>query len=129
MHPVPWYVVQPINPFAILSLGLIPNISWAQISILALNASRTCSLAFLFMSGDSCFTFHRLRRIVPEHHPHHAFAKVSKVQDLTIPASEQFTAVHPAICNSCDNQIIGIRFKVNTSQDPSRDIADLGAHF
>ncbi|KAF8310387.1 hypothetical protein DL93DRAFT_2044762, partial [Clavulina sp. PMI_390] len=52
----------------------------------------------------SCFT------ITKEQHPHHAFVKVTKPKDIMSP-TEQFTDVHPAICNSCKTHIIGIRYK------------------
>ncbi|KAF9507017.1 hypothetical protein BS47DRAFT_1352132 [Hydnum rufescens UP504] len=69
-----------------------------------------------FDTCSSCFT------ITPEQHPHHAFVKVSKPEDIVTPPMEQFTTVHPAVCDICHNHIIGIRFKCLHPECPDVDL-------
>lgn len=62
-----------------------------------------------------------MRRITEEQHPHHAFVKVAKPSDIMTP-KEQFTDVHPAVCNSCNTHIIGVRFKCLHPACPNFDL-------
>ncbi|KAF9515301.1 hypothetical protein BS47DRAFT_1341989 [Hydnum rufescens UP504] len=68
----------------------------------------TCSL---------CFSGHH-----PELHPHHTFVKASRPEDVVTPPMEQFTTVHPAVCDICHNYIIGIRFKCLHPDCPDFDL-------
>lgn len=69
-----------------------------------------------FDACHSCFP------LMPQEHPYHTFIKVSKPEQYIAPAVGLPSTVHPATCDSCDNHIIGVRFKCLHPDCPDYDL-------
>ncbi|KAJ3922230.1 hypothetical protein F5877DRAFT_34317 [Lentinula edodes] len=74
-----------------------------------------CNIVCLFNLLANCFT------ITNEHHPRHAFVKVSRPEDF-IRRDQTPVKEHFATCDSCSRRIFGIRYKCMHQDCPDFDL-------